>query len=266
VALLLPGAVWLSLSAAQQLGMVVPSGYLRTQLDIHGEGTVLPWYQSLLLAGAAAGAGLCAALPRPQGSPLARRRPWTIVASLLLLASADEVIQLHESLAAGFAALGAPDRVGPVDREWYAFSPVALLLVAARRWLVAVWWARATTGAVLAGVGVWAVALVVDTTHVRELPLKDVLEEGLETLGSALLLVGFWRLAARRAVRALEVGTWPSGRGDGGRDLVDVEDVVLGPGGQRGRREAGRVGEADEEDLRAGDRGVRLLMGYATLT
>jgi len=173
--------------------------------DVNSENNVPTWFSSLLLFGDALLAGLVAAIVRRAGGRDARH--WAALAALLSLMSLDEVASLHERLQvpAG-AVLGSAS--GALHFAWIlpgallalvvgtAFVGFLVRLPGSTRRLVA------TAGVVYlsAAVGLESLGgMVLEAQGDRAMYLLvSAAEEGLEMVGSVLLLYAFMRLLRLR--------------------------------------------------------------------
>jgi hypothetical protein len=171
---------------------------LHEQLDVGSEVNLATWWSSAVLALAALAAFAVAA---GDGLRRGRRLGWCAVGALLVLLSADEIAQTHESLAWMVDAArgpGAQLQIGAGD--WIPILAPAVVLCAvaiAIMPFVLLSGRRAAQLCVLAALALWLVSIFLEAVEggLVELVLqpahRERLEEGSELLGTTLLLAAF---------------------------------------------------------------------------
>ena len=121
--------VSVALSVATSRGIDLPS-LLSKAFDLTQERNIPTWFTSMLLA---VSAGLCAVLAQAKRASLETAVGWMVLASVLVLHSADEVAELHE-MAAAWLQLNAPAG-GSYSWPSLAVLMVAVPMASARPWL-----------------------------------------------------------------------------------------------------------------------------------
>jgi hypothetical protein len=182
---------------------------VHVQLDLRNEANVATWYSSILLFMAAACATAAALHGRRAQPDRLRRRHWIyqigwlLIALLLLGLSADEVGQVHESLATVYNALNRDTGRTPIvpgAGDWLpllmpaivasAVGMVGFFVIALRR-------QRVSFAAAMIGVGCWVGAIFSESIEsgawgpVQSLSRQRCIEEALEVVGTTLLIVAF---------------------------------------------------------------------------
>jgi hypothetical protein len=186
--------------------------FIEGQLDLKAEGVLATWYSSIILFIAAA-----AALLNWRTGPVAgwsvwpTRAGWLLLALVLVGLSADEVAQVHESLASlvNSASDGVTVRIGPGD--WVPIllpfiASVALFMVLFI--LIAIRKSKLSMALGLIGVACWAGAISSEAAEGHFLRwditygMRGFIEESFELFGTTSLLISFLEFHRRHQLRA----------------------------------------------------------------
>ncbi len=166
---------------------------LSNRLDLDDEISVPTWYSQILLFTIGIGAFLAAYLQNRQAS----RRLWVIIGCLGLLLSIDEAASLHELVLQSLHNMYFLDTFPTVSRNaWWLITPLIVLPAGLLIWQAIKLLPKRTAlffilGGVLAVIGgtiVDAVAVIVPTTTFLYQGILVGFEEGLELLGSTIVL------------------------------------------------------------------------------
>jgi hypothetical protein len=175
--------------------------FVRFQFDLKNERNIATWYSSglLLMAGLAALLNIKAVVASGW-QKRALRAGWALVAAVCIWLSADETAMIHETLAPliKFTSQDAKVRVGAGD--WIPILLPFIIITAAGMglffWLVHSENKRFALLA-LAGVVCWVGAIWAEAIEAQILKLdiprgvEGLVEEGLEIIGTSLLLFAF---------------------------------------------------------------------------
>jgi hypothetical protein len=169
---------------------------LYEQLDLAEEVNLATWWSSAILGLAALAAFAVGACERR-----GRRLGWCAAGALLVLLSADEVAQVHESLALMIdVSRGSGDqlRLGPGDWVPILTPAVVVCSVAVAILPFVLLEGRRTAQlCVLAGLGLWLASILFEAVEGGQVALalqpdrRELFEEGSELLGTTLLLTAF---------------------------------------------------------------------------
>ncbi len=183
-------------SVAQLVTLV---DFLKYQLDLKREGVLAVWFSSalLLLAGMLA---LLSSATEPVATRFRRtyKVGWLAVGFFFIALSADEIGQVHESVAPYLRSTGALVRVGAGDWIILLF-PLILVAVVGLILFFSLIFAREKKPLVitLAAVCCWIGAVSFEAMEARLIPLEmsramqAMFEEGLEIIGTTLFCAGF---------------------------------------------------------------------------
>jgi hypothetical protein len=177
------------------------AAFIRHQLDLTTECVLATWYSSILLFVTGA-----VALLNSQSGQLSgglkwlSRTGWVLMGCVLIGISADEVGQIHESLAHLFNLMGqgSPRREGAGD-----WLPILLPFIIAVALFMALFFSlvvrksRASMVLGLAGLAFWVASLVSEAVEGGFLRLaitykmQSFIEESCEVIGTTSLLIAF---------------------------------------------------------------------------
>ena len=190
----------LSAAPASSIGYPLIN-FIRHQLDLTTECVLATWYSSILLFVAGA-----AALLNTQSVQLSgwlkwlSRTGWMLIGCVLIGISADEVAQIHESLAhlSNLAGEGVPRREGAGD--WLPILLpfiIGVALFMALFFLFVVRKSKASMVLGLTGLAFWSGAIVSEAIEGgfwrsnMSYQMRGFIEESCEIIGTTSLLIGF---------------------------------------------------------------------------
>jgi hypothetical protein len=162
---------------------------LQDRFDLDGEATIPSWFSGMLLMAVAVCAFIIHSVRYRLGGSLPTRFFWLVFGAFYMFMSADEVAELHEIIDAATSV------------KWiFVYAPVGgvFFLYVAWYFLVERRAIGAVAGLILGGLLLFAVGgLFAEAVDHFFYPLPDMLqlveivvEEGLEMVGTALVLVG----------------------------------------------------------------------------
>jgi hypothetical protein len=177
------------------------AAFIRHQLDLTTECVLATWYSSILLFGAGAVALLNSHSAQFAGwMKWLSRTGWVLMGCVLMGLSADEVGQVHESLAHLSNAIGeaGPRREGAGD-----WVPILLPFIIAVALFMVLFFSlvvrRSIVSMVLAlsGLAFWSTSIVFEAIEAGFWQLnltpqmRGFIEESCEVIGTTCLLIGF---------------------------------------------------------------------------
>ena len=176
-------------------------GFIRHQLDLTTECVLATWYSSVLLFMAGAVALLNSQSRQPSGwLKWLSRVGWISMGFVLVGLSADEVAQIHESLAhlSNLTGEGVTHREGGGD--WVPLLLpliIAVALFMALFFLLVVRKSKGSMAIALAGLTFWSGAIVSEAIEAGfwrsnlSYQMRGFIEESCEVLGTTCLLIAF---------------------------------------------------------------------------
>lgn len=177
---------------------------LWSKLDMKGEGNLASWYSSVLFLLTAMTAFLNLGYSPYQGLRKGLHKVgWTLTGCLLLLISADEIAQIHESIATIMQTARAPETrsqnlVGAGD--WIPFLLpfiVGSVVILFSSIVHSFWQRKGLMLIALTGILCWIGAVLAEAVEGRfihvtmNLQLEGLIEESLEIIGTTLFLIAF---------------------------------------------------------------------------